>query len=172
MTVVCGSPQVLCLLTVKRWLTSCLPSPWAPLWPSTWRWWTCFPSATTTWARGETSSWGWPSAQGTGRWCLIGWWTRRWTASSSAAPSSTRAGRCWCFNGSCRSPSHRLSFFQAFSLILRPPDKVGYCLQLCFVFMWRLLSLWGRVVVGCWSMHRLNLVTVGHTLCSSEATRW
>ena len=28
---------------------------------------------------------------------MIGWWTRRWTASSSAALSSTRAGRSLCF---------------------------------------------------------------------------
>lgn len=91
------SLQVLYLSMVKRWPTSCLPSLLALLWPLTWKWWTCFPLATITWVRGATSSWGWPLAQGTGRWFLIGWWTRQLTPSISAVLSYTPAGKCLCF---------------------------------------------------------------------------
>lgn len=89
--------QVLCLWTERRWPTSCQPSLLARLWPLTWKWSTSFLWATTTiLATGETSSWGWRLAQGTGKWCLIGCWIRWWTAFSLAAPSRTLDGKCWC----------------------------------------------------------------------------
>lgn len=78
---------------VKRWPTTFRPSPQDHPWPLTWRWWTCCRRATALASNSE-----WPSVLGTGRWCLIGLWTRRQrTASFSAAPLSTRAGRFWCF---------------------------------------------------------------------------
>lgn len=47
---------------------------------------------------------------------MIGWWTRRWTASPSAALSSTPAGKCLCFKGS-------VTFYFIFFIFLKEEVK-------------------------------------------------
>lgn len=87
--------QVLCLLMGKKWPISFPPSPSAQPSPLTWKWSAFIRLTTTTQVMWAASSCGLRLVQGAGRWFLIGCSTKLWTASSSAVPSHSPAGKCW-----------------------------------------------------------------------------